>query len=78
MRRRGSCAEEKLCGRGHACEHERVPLFDTKFGADFLAGVPTEPGGREKKERKRRALVNAAARIEWDVCDSALAAALRA
>jgi excinuclease ABC subunit C len=21
-----------------------VPLFDTKFGADFLAGVPTEPG----------------------------------
>jgi hypothetical protein len=55
-----------------------VPLFDTKFGADFLAGVPTEPGGRKKKERKRRALVNAAARIEWDVCDSALAAALRA
>jgi len=108
MRRRGSCAEEKLCGRGHACEHERVPLFDTKFGADFLAGVPTEPGvyrfydvegallyvgkatslrgrlgqyrtaGRKKKERKRRALVNAAAGIEWDVCDSALAAALRA
>jgi hypothetical protein len=32
--------------------------------------------GRRKKERKRRALVKAAARIEWDVCDSALAAAL--
>jgi excinuclease ABC subunit C len=83
-----------------------VRLFDTKFGADFLAGVPTEPGvyrfydvegallyvgkatslrrrlgqyrtaGRKKKERKRRALVKAAARIEWDLCDSALAAAL--
>ena len=81
-------------------------LFDTKFGADFLAGVPTEPGvyrfydaegalfyvgkatslrrrlgqyrtaRRKKKERKRRALVKAAARIEWDVCDSALDAAL--
>jgi excinuclease UvrABC nuclease subunit len=83
-----------------------VRLFDTKFGADFVAGVPTEPGvyrfydaegallyvgkatslrrrlgqyrtaGRKKKERKRRALVRAAARIEWEVCDSALAAAL--
>ena len=81
-------------------------LFDARFGADFLAGVPTEPGvyrfydvegallyvgkatslrrrlgqyrsaGRKKTERKRRALVRAAARIEWDVCDSALAAAL--
>jgi excinuclease UvrABC nuclease subunit len=32
--------------------------------------------GRKKEERKRRALVKAAARIEWDACDSALAAAL--
>jgi hypothetical protein len=32
--------------------------------------------GRKKKERKRRALVKAATRIEWDVCESALAAAL--
>jgi len=83
-----------------------VRLFDEKFGADFLAGVPTEPGvyrfydaagallyvgkaanlrrrlgqyrtaGRRRKERKRRTLVKAAARIAWDVCESALAAAL--
>ncbi|HXJ79393.1 MAG TPA: GIY-YIG nuclease family protein [Candidatus Methylomirabilis sp.] len=32
--------------------------------------------GRKKKERKRRALVRAAARIEWEVTESALAAAL--
>jgi excinuclease UvrABC nuclease subunit len=32
--------------------------------------------GRKKKEKKRRALVKAAARIEWDVCESPLAAAL--
>ena len=32
--------------------------------------------GRKKKESKRRALVEAAARIEWDSCESALAAAL--
>ena len=32
--------------------------------------------GRKKKERKRRALVKAAARIAWDVCESPLAAAL--
>ena len=32
--------------------------------------------GRKKKERKRRTLVNAATRIAWDVCESALAAAL--
>ena len=81
-------------------------LFDEKFGRDFLAGVPSEPGvyrfhdaagtllyvgkaaslrrrlaqyrtaGRRKKEKKRRALVKAAVRIEWDVCESALAAAL--
>ena len=81
-------------------------LFDRKFGAGFLAGVPTEPGvyrlfdeagtllyvgkagnlrrrlaqyrmaGRRKKERKRRALVKAAARITWEVCESALHAAL--
>jgi len=83
-----------------------VRLFDRKFGAGFLAGVPTEPGvyrlfdeagtllyvgkagnlrrrlaqyrmaGRRKKERKRRALVKAAARITWEVCESALHAAL--
>jgi hypothetical protein len=83
-----------------------VRLFDEKFGRDFLAGVPAEPGvyricdaagallyvgkatslrrrlgqyrtaGRKKKERKRRALVNAAARIEWEVSESAVAAAL--
>ena len=40
----GEAALKKNCGRGHACEHEQGPLFDTKFGADFLAGVPTEPG----------------------------------
>jgi excinuclease UvrABC nuclease subunit len=83
-----------------------VRLFDRKFGAGFLAGVPTKPGvyrlyddagtllyvgkagnlrrrlaqyrmaGRRKKERKRRALVKAAARITWEVCESALDAAL--
>ena len=81
-------------------------IFDRKFGADFLASVPPEPGvyrlfdeagtllyvgkagnlrrrlaqyrmaGRRKKERKRRALVKAAARISWEVCASALDAAL--
>lgn len=80
--------------------------FDRKFGARFLAEVPTAPGvyrfhdeagvllyvgkaanlrrrlaqyrlaGRRKKERKRRALVKAAARITWEVCESPLAAAL--
>jgi len=83
-----------------------VRLFDQKFGREFLAGVPAEPGvyrffdaadvllyvgkatslrrrigqyriaGRKKKERKRRALVKAAARISWEVCDSPLTAAL--
>ena len=81
-------------------------LFDERFGADFLTGVPAKPGvyrlydasgallyvgkavnlrrrlgqyrtaGRKKKERKRRSLVKAASRIEWEVSDSALAAAL--
>lgn len=81
-------------------------LFDQKFGADFLAGVPTQPGvyrlydeagallyvgkagdlrrrlgqyrtaGRKKRERKRRALVKAAASITWEVCESALTATL--
>ena len=81
-------------------------LFDQRFGADFLAGVPTAPGvyrfldaagallyvgkagslrrrlaqyrtaGRKKKERKRRALVKAAATITWEVCASDLAASL--
>ncbi len=32
--------------------------------------------GRKRRERKRRALVKAAARIDWDVCESELAAAL--
>jgi excinuclease ABC subunit C len=32
--------------------------------------------GRRKKERKRRALVKAAARITWEVCDSGLDASL--
>jgi excinuclease ABC subunit C len=32
--------------------------------------------GRRKKERKRRALVKAAARITWEVCESPMAAAL--
>ena len=82
-------------------------LFDHKFGADFLAGVPAAPGvyrfrdaagaviyvgkagclrrrlaqyrtaGRKKKERKRRALVKAAAAITWEVCASDLAASLQ-
>ena len=81
-------------------------LFDQRFGADFLAGVPTAPGvyrfldaagallyvgkagslrrrlaqyrtaGRKKKERKRRALVKAAATITWEICASDLAASL--
>ena len=81
-------------------------LFDQKFGADFLSGVPTQPGvyrlygeagvllyvgkaanlrrrlgqyrtaGRKKRERKRRALVKAAMGITWEVCESALTAAL--
>lgn len=81
-------------------------LFVQKFGADFLARVPTQPGvyrlfdeagallyvgkavnlqrrlgqyrtaGRKKRERKRRALVKAAASITWEVCESALTAAL--
>lgn len=84
----------------------RVRLFDEKFGAQLLAGVPPRPGvyrfydpagtllyvgkakdlrrrlgqyrlaGRKKKERKRRALVKAAARLVWDACESELAAAL--
>lgn len=83
-----------------------MQLFDRKFGADFLAGVPSEPGvyhlydsagvllyvgkardlrrrlgqyrttRRLKKDRKRRALVRAAARIEWQVCESELDALL--
>ena len=82
-------------------------LFDRKFGAGFLAGVPAEPGvyrfldaagallyvgkavslrrrlgqyrtaGRKKRERKRRALVKAAAAITWEVCESDLAASLQ-
>ena len=81
-------------------------IFDRKFGADFLAAVPREPGvyrmydaagrllyvgkardlrrrlaqyrttRRTKKDRKRRALVRAADRIEWQVCASELDASL--
>ncbi len=80
--------------------------FDRKFGADFLAGVPLEPGTyrlydaagtliyvgkagnlrrrlaqyrtarRTKRDRKRRALVRSADRIEWQVCASELEASL--
>jgi hypothetical protein len=83
-----------------------MQLFDRKFGADFLAGVPAVPGvyhfvdaagvllyvgkagnlrrrlgqyrttRRTKAHRKRRALVRAAARIEWQVCASELDALL--
>jgi GIY-YIG catalytic domain len=83
-----------------------VRIFDRKFGADFLAAVPPEPGiyrmydavggllyvgkarnlrrrlaqyrttRRTKKDRKRRALVRAADRIEWQVCASELEASL--
>jgi GIY-YIG catalytic domain len=84
-----------------------VRLFDRKFGAGFLAGVPPEPGvyrfhdaeggllyvgkagslrrrlaqyrtaGGKKRERKRRALVKAAAAITWEVCETELAASLQ-
>jgi excinuclease ABC subunit C len=83
-----------------------VQIFDRKFGADFLAAVPLEPGiyrfydaagallyvgkarslrrrlaqyratRRTKRDRKRRALVRLAARIEWEVCASELEALL--
>jgi excinuclease ABC subunit C len=83
-----------------------VRIFDQKFGPDFLAGVPHEPGvyrlydavggllyvgkardlrrrlaqyrtpRRTKKDRKRRALVRSASRIEWQVCASELDASL--
>ena len=83
-----------------------MQTFDEKFGADFLSGVPHEPGvyriydsaggllyvgkardlrrrlaqyrttRRTKKDRKRRALVRAADRVEWQVCASELDASL--
>jgi excinuclease ABC subunit C len=83
-----------------------VRIFDRKFGADFLADVPREPGvyriydaaggllyvgkarnlrrrlaqyrttRRTKKDRKRRALVRSAHRIEWQACASELEASL--
>src|SRR5215468_9341831 len=84
----------------------RVRVFDRKFGSDFLAGIPREPGvyriydaagallyigkardlrrrlaqyrtaRRTKKDRKRRALIRAAARIEWQTSPSELEASL--
>ena len=81
-------------------------IFDRRFGADLLAGVPEAPGvyrflddvgvvlyvgkaanlrrrlsqyrtaGRRKAHRKRRAIVQGAARVEWEVCESELAASL--
>jgi GIY-YIG catalytic domain len=81
-------------------------IFDRKFGADFLASVPSVPGvyhlydvagvllyvgkarnlrrrlgqyrrtRRINAHRKRRDLVRAAARIEWQVCASELDALL--
>ena len=81
-------------------------IFDRKFGTDFLARVPLEPGiyrmyddagallyvgkarnlrrrltqyrtaSRTKKDRKRRALVRSADRIEWQICASELEASL--
>ena len=81
-------------------------IFDRKFGVDFLAGVPREPGiyrmydaaggllyvgkarnlrrrlaqyrtaRRTKQDRKRRALVRSAHRIEWESCASELEASL--
>src|SRR5688572_7258612 len=84
----------------------RVRMFDEKFGAEFLAGVPREPGiyrmydvaggllyvgkarnlrrrlaqyrtaRRTKQDRKRRALVRSAHRIEWQSCASELEASL--
>jgi hypothetical protein len=83
-----------------------VRIFDRKFGAGFLAGVPREPGiyrmydaaggllyvgkarnlrrrlaqyrtaRRTRKNRKCRALVRSADRIEWQACASELEASL--
>jgi len=83
-----------------------VRLFDRKFGAGFLAGVPAQPGvyrlydesgallyigkardlrrrlaqyratRRTRRDRKRRALIRAAARIVWEVSESELDASL--
>lgn len=62
-----------------------VYRFHDTDGALFYVGMATNLRrrlgqyrltGRRKKERKRRALVKAAARITWEVCESPLAAAL--
>jgi len=84
-----------------------VRVFDRRFGAHFLAGVPHQPGvyrfydaagtllyvgkardlrrrlaqyrttRRIKRDRKRRTLVQSAASIVWEVCESELEASLR-
>jgi len=104
----GMCS---ACGKGcgeSACAlgQWRVRSFDRKFGEDFLAGVPREPGiyrlydaagaliyvgkagnlrrrlaqyrttRRTKNDRKRRALVRLARRIDWQVSASELDASV--
>jgi predicted GIY-YIG superfamily endonuclease len=95
-----------LRGSARSLGQWRVRIFDRKFGAGFLAGVPCEPGiyrmydaaggllyvgkarnlrrrlaqyrtgNRTRKNRKCRALVRWADRIEWQACASELEASL--
>jgi GIY-YIG catalytic domain len=95
-----------LRGSARSLGQWRVRIFDRKFGAGFLAGVPREPGiyrmydaaggllyvgkardlrrrlaqyrtaRRTRKNRKCRALVRSADRIEWQACASELEASL--
>jgi excinuclease ABC subunit C len=99
-------ADKCFVGSARALGQWRVRIFDRKFGADFLATIPREPGiyrlydaaggllyvgkardlrrrlaqyrtaRRTRKDRKRRALVRSADRIEWQVCASELEASL--
>jgi excinuclease ABC subunit C len=99
-------AQRQRSSQAMVPRRETIPAFDEKFGADFLAGVPSGPGvyhlydaagvllyvgkarnlrrrlgqyrttRRIKAHRKRRNLVRAAARIEWQVCRSELDALL--